>query len=242
MSYFNDIYLRRLNRYGNSYQSRIQHKREREFENYLQKSVYKIDFKCNGFFYPGILEKYNQDESQTLQYLLTRRDLVLPQGSLIETKDCVNKKQYWLIYFLENISTSGYNKYVLLKVNYYFTVKDNNNKEIKIWCYLKGPMQSVVSDTIKSGALGTIYLEDFNKYLLITQKTPFIKKDLYFTLGEDWEQMSFRVTGYDTLSTPGIEFVSLDPTYKRDLSKIPEKTEEDGEYDYFWLQGVDLDG
>ena len=103
-------------------------------------------------------------------------------------------------------------------------------------------MQSVVSDTIKSGALGTIYLEDFNKYLLITQKTPFIKKDLYFTLGEDWEQMSFRVTGYDTLSTPGIEFVSLDPTYKRDLSEIPEKTEEDKKYDYFWLQGVDLDG
>ena len=43
MSYF-DIYEKRLNRYGLDYQSRIQGKREQNFDLYLQKSIYRVDF------------------------------------------------------------------------------------------------------------------------------------------------------------------------------------------------------
>lgn len=39
MSYFTDVYLKRVNRYGNDYQSRVQGKREENFEYYLLKSV-----------------------------------------------------------------------------------------------------------------------------------------------------------------------------------------------------------
>ena len=39
-----DIYLKRLNRYGLNYQERTQKKREREFEDYMLKSVYLIEF------------------------------------------------------------------------------------------------------------------------------------------------------------------------------------------------------
>ena len=62
MDYFNDIYLKRLNRFGIDYQSRIQGKRELDFELYLQKSVYRVDFKYNGWEQPGNLEKYKQDD------------------------------------------------------------------------------------------------------------------------------------------------------------------------------------
>ena len=43
MSYFTDVYLKRVNRYGNDYQSRVQGKREENFEYYLLKSVYRVD-------------------------------------------------------------------------------------------------------------------------------------------------------------------------------------------------------
>jgi len=44
MSYFDEVYLKRLNRYGLDYQSRLQGQRERNFENYLLKTIYRVDF------------------------------------------------------------------------------------------------------------------------------------------------------------------------------------------------------
>ena len=44
MNYFEDVYLKRLNRYGYDYQSRVQAQREKVFEDLLLKSVYRVDF------------------------------------------------------------------------------------------------------------------------------------------------------------------------------------------------------
>ena len=42
MSYYDDVYLKRLNRYGYDYQSRVQGQRVRLFEDYLLKTLYII--------------------------------------------------------------------------------------------------------------------------------------------------------------------------------------------------------
>ena len=60
MEYY-DIYKKRLNRYGLDYQSRIQNKRENEFQLYLAKSVYKVEFTYNSATIIGSFEKYKQD-------------------------------------------------------------------------------------------------------------------------------------------------------------------------------------
>ena len=54
--YYEDVYLKRLNRYGYDYQTRVQAQREREFEGKLLKSVYRVDFDYNGEKHPGTLE------------------------------------------------------------------------------------------------------------------------------------------------------------------------------------------
>lgn len=233
MSYFEDFYLKRLNKYGHTYQSRIQHMREKDFEHYMNKSVYKIDFEFKKHFFPGVLEKYKQDTSQTLQYLLTRRDTELPTGTILKIKCDWNKNKYWMVYYKEEIQASGYNKYILIKLNIGINIDNNILRG-----YLKGPGESISGDVLKSRSPKTLYLENDNKYLLIIPKTPLIKKDFYFTLGEGWEKLAYRVNGYDIHTNPGIEYVSLDPVYLRDESKIPDKQETDGKYDYFWL----LDG
>ena len=61
MDYYNDIYKKRLNRYGLDYQSRVQGMRERSFELLLEKSIYRIDFDYDGKINPGVFEKYKQD-------------------------------------------------------------------------------------------------------------------------------------------------------------------------------------
>lgn len=86
MSYF-DIYLQRLNRFGNDYQSRIQGEREKLFELYLLKSVYRVDFMYDDQHWAGSLEKNKQDNSETRQYLLTNINLNIPSGTILMLSD-----------------------------------------------------------------------------------------------------------------------------------------------------------
>ena len=83
MSYF-DIYRQRVNRFGNDYQSRIQGAREYNFDLYLLKSVYRVDFEYDGKYHAGSLERYKQDNTETRQYLLTNVDLNIPGGTVLQ--------------------------------------------------------------------------------------------------------------------------------------------------------------
>jgi hypothetical protein len=86
MGYY-DIYNLRLNRYGNDYLSRMQNKREKEFDQYLGKTVYKVIFPYNGEDQVGSFEKYKPDDTRTLQYLLTNVHLNIPNGTILEIPD-----------------------------------------------------------------------------------------------------------------------------------------------------------
>ena len=103
-----DIYKRRLNRYGLDYQSRVQGQRDRNFDNYLLKSIYRVDFWYNDIYVPATLERYKQDHTETQCYLLTRRDVQLPNGTIIETENINGEKKIWMVWWLEQIEQSGY--------------------------------------------------------------------------------------------------------------------------------------
>lgn len=241
MDYFEDIYLKRLNRFGTNYQDRIQNKREADFELYLLKSNYLVEFLFQGLDQIGILERHKQDSSETFMQLLTRRNLTMPRGTLLTTKNYDNKIIQWMIYYQEDTVSSGYNKYILLKMPHAIDI-EVDGKTHHLPCYMKGPGKSVIADTIKSDKSSAVYLEDFNKYILILPKTPLIQKDTYFTIGDKWERTGFRVTGFDIFSDEGIEYVTIDPLYIRDESPVPEKTPEDDDNDFFWLNGGAADG
>ena len=82
MSYY-EIYLKRLNRYGMDYNSRVQNQREREFEHYLLKTTCRVDIEYNSETIPASFERYKQDETETLAYLLTRRATDIPNGTVL---------------------------------------------------------------------------------------------------------------------------------------------------------------
>ena len=48
----------------------------------MLKSIYRVDFWYNDTFTPATLERYKQDHTETLCYLLTRRETVLENGNL----------------------------------------------------------------------------------------------------------------------------------------------------------------
>jgi hypothetical protein len=102
MSYY-EIYLKRLNRYGMDYNSRVQNQPEREFEHYLLKTTCRVDIEYNDETIPASFERYKQDETETLAYLLTRRATDIPSGTVLMIKNQKGIEKPWMVYWLEEI-------------------------------------------------------------------------------------------------------------------------------------------
>ena len=238
MNYFEDVYLKRLNRYGYDYQSRIQAQREEVFESLLLKSIYRVDFIYEDEMHPGLLERYKQDETETMQYLLTRVGLNMPNGTVLMIPDKDMKEQPWLVYWLESIKASGYNRYIVLKMTHFITWRDRSNIERSTWCYLYGQEDNMLKDEIRSRSRSdAIYAENLKSSFFVCPTNEFIRKDDYMEIGFDALKEGYRVTGYDIISTPGVEYVTVDPVYLRDNSDPPVQKEEDDPAAFFWLNG-----
>ena len=238
MSYF-DIYLQRLNRFGNDYQSRIQGEREKLFDLYLLKSVYRVDFVYDDHYQAGSLEKNKQDNSETRQYLLTKVDLNIPNGTILMLKDKDGIEQPWMIYYLENIKASGYNRYIVLKMTHFLTWTARDGTQQTSWAYVYGQEDNMLKNEIRSRSrMDTLYGENLKLNFFVMPTNANLKVDDYFIVGEKPLQEQFRVTGYDIQSTPGVEFVSVDPIYEFDQTPPPaQPSGSSDDENYFWFNG-----
>ena len=238
MGYFEDIYKKRVNRYGLDYQSRIQREREELFDLYLLKTIYRVDFLFEDEEVAGSLEKYKQDETQTLQYLLTKTNINIPNGTILMIPDKDKIKKPWLVYYLEDVKASGYNRYIVLKMTHYLTWTARDGSQQESWAYMYGQEDNMLKDEIRSRSrMDAIYAENLKMSFFVMPTTPKIKKDDYLEIGTGELKEQYRVTGYDIQSTPGVEYVTVDPTYEYDLTPAPQQQPGDSEDDFFWLNG-----
>ena len=239
MDYYNDIYKKRLNRYGLDYQSRVQGMRERSFELLLEKSVYRIDFDYDGKINPGVFEKYKQDETRTLHYLLTRTNLNIPNGTILMLSNKDEQEEPWMIYYLEDIKASGYNRYIMLKMTHYITWKARDNKIYSSWAYLYGQENNMLKDELQARSRADArYTENLKTSFFILPINEHIRKDDYLVINENTPlEEAYVVTGYDINSTKGVEYITIDPVYIRDKNPDPIKTETDSNEDFFWIEG-----
>lgn len=242
MDYY-DIYKLRLNRYGLDYQSRVQNQREKMFDLYLLKSVYRVEFRYGEDVIIGSFERYKQDETETLHYLLTHIDVKFAPGTILQIPNAEGKLKPWMVYYLENIKASGYNKYIMLKMSHYLTWKDRGGRLQHSWAYMYGQENNMLKDELKSRSrMDTVYDENLKSSFFILPTNPAIRKDDYFIVGEKPLQEYFRVTGYDIQSSEGVEYVTIDPVYEYDLSEEPEMEQGDNPEDFFWFNGGLEDG
>ena len=242
MSYI-DIYRKRLNRFGEDYQSRIQGAREYNFDLYLLKTVYRVDFVYEGQVYSASLERNKQDTSETRQELLTQINVNIPNGTILYLTDKDGNEQPWMIYYLEQIKASGYNKYIVLKMTHTLLWYARDGQQYTTLAYLYGQEDNMLKDEIRSRSrMDTLYAENLKSSFFVTPLNENIHKDDYFIVGEKPFQEYYRVTGYDIQSTPGVQIVTVDPVYEFDLSAPPEKTQDDEDQDFYWLNGGSLNG
>ena len=230
MSDYYKVYRQRLNRLGLDFQSRIQGSREKEFEAYLYKTIYRVDFQYEGKHIPGSLERYKQDHSETQGYLLTRKEDILPNGTVLEIESQNGHKTPWMIWWLEQIEASGYNRYVVLKMTHRFECGGASQ-----WGFFEGPGAKAVRDTVQLKT--SLYSENDQLHLFITPSNDIFKRDYYFTIGEGDTKDAYIVTAVDNYTTPGIAYVSVNPTTLRDESEAPIQAPDEDDKDYYWLNG-----
>ena len=236
MSYYEDVYLKRLNRYGIDFQSRMQRQREENFKLQLKKSVYYIDFEYDGETHEAELPPYKQNETKDLHYLLTDVHLNMPNGTVLMLPDKDGERVPWMIYWLEDYVASGYNRYIVLRMTHYLTWKNREGKKCNAWAYFYGQEDNMLKDELKSRSRNkALYTENLKLSFFITPRNVNIRKDDYIEVGEDELKEAYVVTGYDIQSTPGVEFVSVDPQYIRDLTEPPIQSAEDSDSDFFWI-------
>ena len=96
----------------------------------------------------------------------------------------------------------------------------------------------MLKDEIRSRSRSdVIYAENLKSSFFVCPTNEFIRKDDYMEIGIDALKEGYRVTGYDIISTPGVEYVTIDPVYLRDHSVPPVQKEEDDPAKFFWLNG-----
>lgn len=236
MSYYEDVYLKRLNRYGIDFQSRMQRQREENFKLQLKKSIYYVDFEYEGETHEAELPPYKQNETKDLHYLLTDVHLNMPNGTVLMLPDKDGERVPWMIYWLEDYVASGYNRYIVLRMTHYLTWKNREGKKCNAWAYFYGQEDNMLKDELKSRSRNkALYTENLKLSFFITPRNVNIRKDDYIEVGEDELKEAYVVTGYDIQSTPGVEFVSVDPQYIRDLTEPPIQSAEDSDSDFFWI-------
>ena len=236
MGYYEDVYLKRLNRYGIDFQSRMQRQREENFKLQLAKSVYYVTFDYDNKEYEGEFTPLKQNETKTMHYLLTDVHLDMPSGTILMMPDKNGEREPWMIYYLEDYVASGYNRYIMLKMTHFLTWKNRDGEDCSTWAYFYGQEDNMLKDELKSRSRNKVlYTENLKLSFFITPVNADIRKDDYLEVGEGKLKEAYVVTGYDIQSTPGVEFVSVDPQYIRDLTPPPAQTSEDKDEDFYWI-------
>ena len=234
--YYTNIYSKRLNRYGSDFQSRIEGIRAKEFEDFLLKSPNRVDFEYDGTLIAAVLEQYQQDYSETKGYLLTTKEVCLPNGTIITFTSKNNEEQHWMVWWLEQIKTSGYHRYVILKMNYYIEWIVEGGRRGQ-WSYLQTPGAKSVRDAVVASDGGARFFENNSLLMFITPYQKDFERDSYIETQNGDKTSAYRVTEFDNQATPGISYLSVESIARKDFTPAPVKTEKDDETDFFWLQG-----
>lgn len=239
MSSYQDIYAKRLNRHGDNYQDRINAKRREEFERYMAKSTETIEFSFEEEIHPGILTTMRQGDSITLQYLLTRRDLILSSGTILKIENDIGIERTWMVFYLEEIAASGYNRYVVVRMTHEIAWKAHDGSEHVSPGYMYGQEDNMLKNEILGRSrMDAIYQENIKMSFIVMPTNVKIKKDVYFEIGEGELMEAYQVTGYDRQSQPGMMYVTVNPVLKRDLTPPPQPDPEnpdENEDEFFWL-------
>jgi hypothetical protein len=232
MGYY-DNYLKRVNRYGNTLQERIQGKREHDFEVFMKKSPNQVRAWNNekeNEAYSAILQTKEYDQDEVVDYLLVSLDKEIPMGTIIYTKDSRHKEvvyedkiysaRRWINYAVDPYTSAGYNRYTVVELESELSWVDKGIK-YTAFAHATGGGSGARDKNINlkfrmQFSEAGVYLPN-KRYSIVMPTHPNIRKNMKITLGgETW-----RVAGFDNISVKGVSYITLEETFQDEREDIP---------------------
>lgn len=235
MSYF-DVYLKRVNRYGNNLQERIQGKKEHDFEVFMSKSPNKvtawnneIGLKEDG--YSAVLQTKEYDQDEVVDYLLVPLEQEIAMGTIIYTFnkrhdniEYEDKKnpgyRRWINYAIDPYTSTGYNRYTVVELESEISWVADGIKYTS-FAHATGGGSGARDKNINlkfkvQFSEAGVYLPN-KRYSIVMPTNKHLKKNMKVTLGgETW-----RVAGFDNISVKGVSYVTLEETLTDEREDIP---------------------
>jgi len=90
-----------------------------------------------------------------------------------------------MVYYLETIKASGYNRYIMLKMTHFLEWTARDGSRQTSWAYMYGQENNMLKDEIRSRSrMDTIYSENLKLSFFIMPLNPYVRKDDYLIIGE----------------------------------------------------------
>lgn len=230
MSY--SSYYKRVNRYGNNLQERIQGKKEHDFLTFMSKSPNLVCARNgeNENYYNAVLQTKEYDQDEVTSYLLVPLDKQIPMGTVIYTKDTrhssviYEEKEYverrWINYAIDPYTSTGYNRYTVVELESEIYWVDEGIR-YSSFAHATGGGSGARDKNINlkfnvQFSEAGVYLPN-KRYSVIMPTHSKLKKNMKVTLGgETW-----KVTGFDSISVKGVSYVTLEETLTDTLEDKP---------------------
>lgn len=213
-SYFEDVYLKRINLDGHTQQERVKTRKEKEFDKlFLKKTEYQVKVTAINDDQSSLLaslqpSKWN--ESKLVSNLLVSTAApALYTGDILtidwQIKEAENDK-LWLILFDEKNLAKGYRLYQTICLDSVVSIPDQyGSSDYSFPAKYVDTSSKVVQDLFLHSATQRGYREPDGTRFFITKDFDFLKKSQYFEYkGRGWE-----IAGIDNISIEGVAFVTI---------------------------------
>lgn len=214
MSYFSDVYLKRINKDGNTSQERIQTRKEKEFDLlYLKKSGYQAKvYQVNEENCDVICSLQPNKWSETnliSNLLIPNREEGFKTGDLLKifqkTKD-KELNEIWLPLYKENNVAKGHQKYKVICLDERLNITDEyGNTTNCIPIKNVNLTAALIADIFSQSGDNYGYIEPNFKKQIITKDFDFLKKGLTFVI----EGRRFKIVGVNNIDIKGVAFLTV---------------------------------
>jgi hypothetical protein len=142
-----------------------------------------------------------------------------------------------MVWWLERIEASGYNRYIVLKMTHLLEWENSQGKLEKQWGYFFGPGNATIQYSIRTATGKAIYSENNNLHTFITTQNESLCRDLYFEVVQGNIHQGYVVKEFDINSTPGINYITVDPVpARKEISEVI-INKDDKKEEIYWLNG-----
>lgn len=219
MSYYKDVYLKRINRDGVTQQERVKTRKEREFDRlFLQKTEYQVkvysidenEANIVGSLQPNV-NKWNESELIS-KLLISTKEKPLKTGMILSIYQRIKEIEYdkkWLIVFCDENITRGYYSYKVICLDSIVNITNEYGDTMySIPVKFVNATAALVKDLFSFSDEAGAYREPDREIRMITKNFDFLQKDAYFT----YKEKGFKITGKDDISIDDVAYISLAET------------------------------